>query len=39
MEIDGAARNGINSIKVALDSVAKEKNIKICVTPINMFLG
>ena len=39
MEIDGAARNGIDSIKVALDSVAKEKNIKICVTPIKMLLG
>ena len=39
MEIDGAARNGVDSIRVALDSVAKGKNIKISVTPINTLMG
>jgi len=39
MEIDGAARNGVDSIRGALDSVAKGKNIKICVTPINTLMG
>ena len=39
MEIDGVARNGVDSIRVALDSVAKGKNIKICVTPINALMG
>ena len=32
MEIDGAARNGVDSIRVALDNLAKGKNIKISVT-------
>ena len=39
MEIDGAARNGVDSIRVALDSVAKGKNIKISVTAINTLMG
>jgi len=39
MEIDGAARNGVDSIRGALDSVAKGKNIKIYVTPINTLMG
>ena len=39
MEIDGAARNGVDSIRRALDSVAKGKNIKIYVTPINTLMG
>jgi len=39
MEIDGAARNGVDSIRAALDSVAKGKNIKISVTPINRLMG
>ena len=39
MEIDGAARNGVDSIRVALDNLAKGKNIKISVTAINTLMG
>ena len=39
MEIDGVASKGIKSVKLALDKLAKEKNVEICVTPINKLMG
>ena len=39
MEIDGVAGKGIESVKLALDKLAKDKNVETCVTAINKLMG
>ena len=39
MEIDGVASKGIKSIKLALEKLAKKKNVETCVTPIDKLMG
>ena len=39
MEIDGVASKGIKSVKLALDKLAKEKNVETSVTAINKLIG
>ena len=39
MEVDGVTSNGVEPIRLVLDKLAKEKNIKCSVTPIKTLMG